>query len=98
MGILGKFLNKDSSESISKSPFAAQIIFECGLVLQNKQIVKLAIEEFADKFSANIATSPKITQATDGNVIEITVYCDSKDELLYLNKELEQIAQHYGLR
>jgi len=99
MGFISKFFRKkaDKTEEIS-GPFKAQIIFECGLVAQNVEKLQGAVEEFMEKYPDNIAEDPRVTQASDGNVIELVLLCNDKDELMKLNKEFELIAQRYGLR
>ena len=98
MSFLGRLFGRDQEEFVAKGPFTAQMIFECERVLQNKQKVTHAIEEFAERFPENILAEPRITQASDGNVIELTLSCADKEELLNMNKELELIAERYGLR
>ena len=99
MGFIGRYFGKKKDDIvINPGPFKAQIIFECGLVPQNTQKIQAAIEEFINKFPENIADNPRLTQASDGNVVEISLICKDKEELLNLNKELEIIATRYGLR
>ena len=85
-------------ESFEQRYFAAKIIFDCELVLQNNEKVKAAVEEFVNKFPDRIAENPRITHASDGNVVELTLLCQNKDEILEFNKELELVARRYGLR
>lgn len=99
MGFLGRYFGKKTADiEIDRVPFKAQIIFECSLVPQNAERVQAAIEEFMNKYPDNIAANPRLTQASDGNVVEISLVCKNKEELLNLNKELEVIAARYGLR
>lgn len=100
MGFIGKFFGKkiDDTVNIPEAPFKAQIIFECGLVPQNKEKVQAAVEEFIEKYPDNIAEPPRVNIASDGNVIEIVLLCKKKEELSELNEELEFIARRYGLR
>lgn len=97
MGFIGKLFGKNAAE-IPSGPFTARVIFECALVPQNQEKVTAALEEFMSKYSAHIAEDPRVTRASDGNVIELTLRCRNKDELMWLNRELESIARRYGLR
>lgn len=97
MGFIGKLFGKNVVK-IPSGPFTARIIFECARVPQNQEKVTAALEEFMGKYSAHIAEDPRLTQARDGNVIELTLRCRNKDELMWLNRELESIARRYGLR
>ncbi|MCK6619037.1 MAG: hypothetical protein HUU32_06865 [Calditrichaceae bacterium] len=97
MGFIGKLFGKNAAE-IPAGPFTARVIFECALVPQNQEKVTAALEEFMGKYSAHIAEDPRVTRASDGNVIELALRCRNKDELMWLNKELESIARRYGLR
>lgn len=101
MRLFEKFFGSEKeteSESLEQRFFAAKIIFECELVLQNNQRVKAAVEEFIEKFPDRIAESPRITHASDGNVVELTLLCHDKEEVLKFNRELELVANRYGLR
>ncbi len=99
MKFLNKFLQKNDGEDVyPDEPFAAAIIFECARVEDNKSRVTLAVEEFIGKYIDRVIDSPRITQASDGNVIEILLHCENKEDLLQLNKELELVALRYGLR
>ncbi len=99
MKFMSRWLSSREAEDIyPEETFAATIIFECSLVLDNKNRVATAVEEFIGKFPDRIAAWPRVTQASDGNVIEVTMICDSKEELLNFNRELELIAYRYGLR
>jgi len=99
MKFLNKLLRKNDVEDLyPREPFAATIIFECARVEDNKTRVTSAVEEFIGKYIDRIIESPRITQASDGNVIEILLHCEDKEELLHLNKELELVALRYGLR
>lgn len=97
MGFIGKLFGKKTA-GIPSGPFTAQVIFECALVPQNQEKVTAALEEFMGKYSAHIVENPRVTRASDGNVIELTLRCNNKDELMWLNQELESIARRYGLR
>lgn len=99
MKLINRLLgNREADNIYPEETFAATIIFECSLVLDNKKRVATAVEEFIGKFPDRIAAWPRVTQASDGNVIEVTMICDSKEELLNYNRELELIAYRYGLR
>ncbi len=93
-----KDTEEKSEENFEQRFFAAKIIFECELVLQNNQRVKAAVEEFMEKYSDRIAENPRVTHASDGNVIELTMLCHDNEEILKFNKELELVARRYGLR
>ncbi|MCB0264093.1 MAG: hypothetical protein R3C41_05605 [Calditrichia bacterium] len=98
MKMLNRLLGRNRSDLIPAEPFAAKIIFECARVLDNRARVEAAVQEFMQKYLDAIAEPPVITQASDGNVIEITMLCDDQDDMLQFNRELEIIAFRYGLR
>ncbi len=83
---------------MEEGPFTAQIIFECNLVPQNKEKVRAAVEDFIRKYPGRIADNPKVTQASDGNIIEIKVVCNSRKEVMEMNRQLEIISRRYCLR
>lgn len=97
MGILEKFFRK-ADMTAARKPFTAQIIFECDLVPQNKQKVRSAVEEFMARFPDRLADNPRVTQASDGNIIEIKVLCNDREEVMEMNRHLEIISKRYGLR
>lgn len=83
---------------ISEEPFVARIIFECNLVPNNKECVKAAVESFIQKFPNHVVENPRVTQASDGNVIQLTLICYDQEQLMSLNRELEMTARQFGLR
>lgn len=90
--ILGKRLLNRSN------PFSAKIVFACQQVPEQTRLARAAVEDFMNRFPERIAAPPRIHEATDGNVIELTVWCYHTRDVKRLNRIFEMIALRYQLR
>ena len=96
--LMERLKSRKRSQLIPDEPFIAQIIFECAKVLDNRNRVERMLTEFMEKHADALAAPPKVSIATDGNVIQLMLQCANEDHLLYYNREIELLAHRYGLR
>ncbi len=96
--LIQRIKSRKCSHLIPDEPFVAQIIFECAKVLDNRNRVEQMLTEFIEKHIDALAAPPKVSIATDGNVIQLMLKCEDEEDLLYFNREVELLAHRYGLR
>jgi len=94
------FLNKILGKGLlpRPTPFSARIIFACNQVPEATRRATAALEDFMARFPDRIAEAPRIHQATDGEVIELTLWCYHTREVKRFNRIFEGIAHRHQLR
>ena len=96
MNRLGKWF-VDEEPTRPQDPFAAKLLFECRRVPDNARVLTELVERFAAHFPDRILGNPRVLQATDGNVIEMTLFCLGQGDIDLFNQTLERLARERGL-
>ena len=96
MNRLGKWF-ADEESTRPQDPFAARLLFECRRVPDNARVLTELVERFAAHFPDRILGNPRVHQGTDGNVIELSLFCLSRGDIDQFNEILERLARERDL-